>query len=65
MEKTSNLGQKFASLNTLLYHKLLPAIAEFIQFHQYLASLFLANVKSDHLYVLLQTTDPNDTRLWS
>ena len=44
MEKTSNLGQKFAALNTLLYLKLLPAIAGFIQVQQFLASLFIDNV---------------------
>ena len=29
LDKTSNLGQEFASLNTLLYHKLQPTIAGF------------------------------------
>ena len=64
LEKTSNLGQKFASLKTLLYHKLLPAIAGFIQVHQFLTSLFIDNVKSDDLYVVWQANDPNNTRLW-
>ena len=63
LEKTINLGQKFASLNTLLYHKLLPEIAGVFQVHQFLTSLFIDNVKSDHQYVVWQTNDPNNTRL--
>ena len=64
MDKTSNLGQKFATLNTVLYHKLLPAIAGFIQVQKFLASLFIENVKSDYLYVVWQTIESNNTRLW-
>ena len=63
LDKTSNLGQKFAALNTLLYHKLLLAIAGFIQVQQFLASLSIDNVKSNCLCVFWQTNDSNDTRL--
>ena len=49
LDKTSNLGQKFAQLNTLLYHKLLHAIALAI------SSLFIDNVTTNHLYVVWQT----------
>ena len=44
-------------------YKLLPEIAGFMQVQQFLASLFIYNVKSDHLYVVRQTNDSNDTRL--
>ena len=64
LDKTSNLGQKFAALNILLYRKRLPAIAGFIQVQLFLPSLFVDNVKSDHLYVVWQTNDSNNTRLW-
>ena len=63
LDKTSNLGQKFAALNILLYRKLLTAIAGFIQVQLFLTSLFIDNVKSDHLYVVWQTNDSNNTRL--
>ena len=63
LDKTSNLGQKFAALNILLYRKLLPAIAGFIQVQLFQPSLFIGNVKSDHLYVVWQTNDSNNTRL--
>ena len=50
---TSNLEQKFVSLNTLLHHKPLPAIiAGFIQVQLFLPSLFIYNVNSGHLYVV-------------
>ena len=62
-KKTSNLGQKFATLNTLLYHKLLPVIAGFIQVQLFLP-LYIYDVKSYHLYVVWQKNDPNNTRLW-
>ena len=58
LENTSNLGQKFESLNTILYHKLLPAIAKFIQVHQFLGSLFIDNVKSDHQYMFGKRMTP-------
>ena len=61
MDKTSNLGQKFGSLNTLLYQKLPPSIAGCIQVQQFLASLFIDNVKYYHLYDVWQTNDSNDT----
>ena len=64
LDKTCNPGQNSAALNTLLYLKLLPAIAVFIQVQQFIASLFIDNVKSDHLYVVWQTNDSNDSRLW-
>ena len=64
LDKTSNLGQKFAALNILLYRQLLPAIAGFIQVQLFLPSLFIDKVKSDHLYVVWQTNDSNNTRLW-
>ena len=35
LDNTSILGQKFAVLNTLLYLKLLPAIAGFIRFSNF------------------------------
>ena len=63
LDKTSNLGQKFRALNILLYLKLFPAIADFIQVQLFLPSLFIDNVKSDHLYVVWQTNDSNNTRL--
>ena len=63
MNKTSNLREKCAALNTLLYYKLLLEIAGFIQVQQFLASLSIDNVKSDYLYVVWQTNDFNDTRL--
>ena len=63
MDKTRNLGQKFAALNTLLYHEQLLVIAGFIQVQQFLASLSVDNVKSDYLYVVWQTNDSNSTRL--
>ena len=44
-------------------YKLLPEIAAFIQVQQFLASLFMENVKSAHLYVVMQTNDSNDMRL--
>ena len=62
LDKTSNL-QKFAKLNILLYRKLLTAIAGFIQVQLFLPSLFMDFVKSDHLYVVWQTNDSNNTRL--
>ena len=65
LDKTSNLAQKFAALNILIYCKLLPAIAGFIQVQLFLPSLFKDNVKSDHLYVVWQTNDLNNTRLSS
>ena len=52
LDKISNLGQKFAALNILIHSKLLPAIAGFIQVQLFLPSLFIDNVKSDHLYVV-------------
>ena len=63
LDKTSNLGQKFAALDILLYRKLLPVIAGFIQVQLFLPSLFINNVKSDHQYVVWQTNDPNNKRL--
>ena len=63
LDKTNNLGQKFAALNILIYSKLLPAITSFIQVQLFLPSLFIDNVKSDHLYVVWQTNDSNNTRL--
>ena len=39
-------------------------VAIFIQVHQFLTSLFIDYVKSDHLYVVWQTIDTNDKRLW-
>ena len=65
LDKTSNLGQNFASLNILIYRKLLPAIAGIIQVLQFLPSLFIDNEKSDHLYVVWQTNDSNNTHLYS
>ena len=65
LDKTSNLRQKFAALNILLYRKLLLAIAGFIQVQLFLPSLFIDNVKSDDLYVVWQTNDSNNTRLRS
>ena len=62
LHKTSNLGQKFAALYILLYRKLLPAIAGFIQVQLFLPSLFTNHIKSDHLYVW-QTNDSNNMRL--
>ena len=38
-------------------------IDSFIQVQQFLTSLFIDNVKSDHQYVVWQTNDPNNTRL--
>ena len=63
LDKTSNLWQKFAALNILLYRKLLPPIAIFIQAQLFLPSLFIDNVKSDDLYVVWQMDDSNNTRL--
>ena len=63
LDKTNILGQKFAALNILLYRKLLHAIVGFIQVQLFLPSLFIDNIKSDHLYVVWQTNDPNNTRL--
>ena len=63
LDKTSNLGQKFAALYILLYHKLLPEIVGFIQAQQFLASSFIDNVKFYHLYVFWQTNDSNYPRL--
>ena len=40
-------------------------VASFIQVQQFLVSLFIDNVKSDNLYVVWQTNDPNDTPLSS
>ena len=57
LNKTNNIGEKVAALNTLLYHKLLPEISGFIQVQQFLASLFIDNVKSNHLYVVCQTNN--------
>ena len=37
-------------------------IASFTQVQQFLTS-FIDNLKSDHLYVVWQTNDPNNTRL--
>ena len=64
LDKTSNLEQKFAALNILIYSKLLLAIAGLIQVQLFLPSLFIDNVKSYHLYVVWQTNDSNNTRLW-
>ena len=63
LDKTSNFGQKFSALNILLYRKLLPTIAGFIQLQLFLPSLFIDNVKSDHLYVVCLTNDSNNTYL--
>ena len=41
----------------------MPAIAGFIQVQLFLPSLFIDNVKSDHLYVVWQTNDSDNTRL--
>ena len=65
LDKTSNLGQKFAALNIVLYRKLLHAIAGFIQVKLFLPSLFIDNVKSHHLYVVWQMNHSNNTRLWN
>ena len=62
-ERDGDWKQKFASYYTLLYHKLLPAIAGFIKVRQFLPFVILDNVKSDHLYVVRLTNDPNATRL--
>ena len=53
LDKTSNLGQKFATLNILLYRKQLHAIAGFIQVQLYLPSLFIDNVKPDDSYKIV------------
>ena len=39
-------------------------LAGFIQVQQFLVYLFIDNVKSEHIYVVWQTNDPNDTRLF-
>ena len=49
----------------ILYHKLLPAIANFIKVRQFLPFVITDNVKSDHLYVGRLTNDPNATCLWT
>ena len=36
----------------------------FIQVQLFLRSFFIDKVKSDHLYVVWQTNDSNNTRLW-
>ena len=41
------------------------AIARFIKVRQFLPFVIIDNVKSDHLYVVRLTNDPNSTRLWS
>ena len=56
LDKTSNLGQKFATVNTILYLKLLPAIAGFIQVQQFLASLFTDHVKFDYMLFVKRMT---------
>ena len=43
-------------------HTILSAVASFIQVQQYLTSLFINHVKSDHLYDVWQTNNPNNTR---
>ena len=45
--------------------KLLSAVASFLQVQQFLNYFFIDNVKSNHLCVVWQTNDSNNTRLWS
>ena len=41
-----------------LWGKLQSEVASFIQVHQFWTSLFIDNVKSDHLYVVCQRMTP-------
>ena len=63
LDKTSNLGQQFAALNAHATNYCSQfLVLSMVQ--RFIASLSIDNVKSDYLYVVWQTNDSNDTRLY-